>query len=71
MRLADELRNQFHDMEIIGPIDPINAKIRNFWLKNIIIKMPINIDFFSKNNIINNMIKNLSNYWSIDIDPLN
>ncbi|PIR94859.1 primosomal protein N' [Candidatus Falkowbacteria bacterium CG10_big_fil_rev_8_21_14_0_10_37_6] len=69
-RVANELRAKIPDIEIIGPIDPINAKIRNFWLKNIMIKFPLNIDFSQKKVIIENIIKNLSNNWSVDVDPL-
>ena len=65
-RVAGQLLNILPQNSVLGPIEPINPKIRNFWQKRIILKL----DFSLKNDIVENVLKNLSNNWSIDVDPL-
>ena len=65
-RVAGQLLNILPQNSVLGPIEPINPKIRNFWQKYIILKL----DFSLKNDIVENVLKNLSNNWSIDVDPL-
>ncbi|MDP3900133.1 MAG: primosomal protein N' [bacterium] len=65
-RVAQDLKKQLPLLNIIGPNQPINPKIRNFWQKNIVVKLDIN----QKNAILENILKDLSNSWSIDVDPL-
>ena len=65
-RVADSLLKILPPEAIIGPIEPINAKIRNLWQKHIIIKLTKN----TKSTIVENILKHLSSNWSIDVDPL-
>jgi primosomal protein N' (replication factor Y) len=65
-RVAAQLLQILPPESVLGPVEPINAKIRNFWQKHIILKL----DFSLKNDIVENVLKNLSNNWSIDVDPL-
>ncbi|PIR93422.1 primosomal protein N' [Candidatus Falkowbacteria bacterium CG10_big_fil_rev_8_21_14_0_10_43_10] len=64
--MADKLRKGLPDAEIIGPVKPVNEKIRNFWQRNIIIKLTES----QKNDMLKQILVNLSNAWSIDVDPL-
>lgn len=65
-RVAKTLRQKLPQLKIIGPTQPINAKIRYFWYKHLILKLDLN----EKNAILEDILINLSNLWSIDVDPL-
>ncbi len=74
-RVAKQLKEQnIKEIDIIGPVKPINEKIRNFWFRHIIIKLTLpyyqGLTNDPKNDIIEKILKNLPNYWSIDVDPL-
>jgi len=65
LKVANELKN-IHNIQTIGPIKPINEKIRNFWLRHIIVKLPLNYHI----DDLNKKLQELSSSWSIDVDPL-
>ncbi|MFH1326128.1 MAG: primosomal protein N' [Candidatus Falkowbacteria bacterium] len=69
-RIVYELRQALSEQKIIGPIQPINAKIRNFWQKHIIIKLDPKLTDSHKNDILKKILDNLNNAWSVDVDPL-
>ncbi|MFA5318478.1 MAG: primosomal protein N' [Patescibacteria group bacterium] len=64
-RVANQLKS-IPNIRVIGPVKPINEKIRNFWQRNVIIKLTD----AQKNDIFKQVLTNLSNAWSIDVDPL-
>ena len=64
-RVADKLKT-VSNIQVIGPVKPVNEKIRNFWQRNVIIKLTDT----QKNDIFKQILNNLSNSWSIDVDPL-
>ena len=69
-RIVYELRQALPEQKIIGPIQPINAKVRNFWQKHIILKLDQKLTDSHKNDILKKILDNLNNAWSIDVDPL-
>ena len=66
VKIAEKLKQEFAGQKIIGPIRPIPEKMRNFWQREIIIKLDLNY----KNDKLENILRNLTGEWSIDIDPL-
>jgi len=64
-RVVNELKT-ISGIQAIGPIKPINEKIRNFWQRNVIIKLPLQ----HNNQEIEKTLQGLSNAWSVDVDPL-
>lgn len=64
--VARKLRATLPSGQIIGPIQPINEKIRNFWYRHVIIKLGPEY----KDEKLDEILKNLPGSWSIDVDPL-
>ncbi|OGF19110.1 primosomal protein N' [Candidatus Falkowbacteria bacterium RIFCSPHIGHO2_02_FULL_45_15] len=61
-----KLRNALTGQQVIGPLKPMPEKIRDFWRREIILKLDLNYN----SAILKNILCNLSNEWSIDVDPL-
>lgn len=65
-RVLRQLHGVLPANAVIGPIDPITPKKRGFWYRHIILKLA-----FSHNSAtLENILKNLSTTWSIDVDPM-
>jgi primosomal protein N' len=88
LRVADKLKLELTGQKIIGPLKPTPEKIRDFWQREIIIKLaPLNCDGTAatevkpadyltgielnyKNDKLKNILRDLTNEWNIDVDPL-
>ncbi|PIR92113.1 primosomal protein N' [Candidatus Falkowbacteria bacterium CG10_big_fil_rev_8_21_14_0_10_44_15] len=64
--VAQKLNAALAGQEIIGPLKPMPEKIRDFWQREIILKLDLNYN----HAILRNILCNLSNEWSIDVDSL-
>ncbi|MEK7067656.1 MAG: hypothetical protein AAB956_01530, partial [Patescibacteria group bacterium] len=64
--VAAKLQKALAGQQVIGPLKPMPEKIRDFWQREIIIKLDLNF----KDAILRNILSNLSNEWSIDVDSL-
>jgi len=75
--LALSLRNNFGTM-VLGPANPMIARIRNLYIKNILIKLPKDIALASSKDIIQkirNSFESIAEFrpvrFIIDVDPFN
>jgi len=64
--VAETLKKSLTGQDVIGPFRPVPEKIRNFWQREIIVKLELNY----KNDKLKNVLNNLSNEWSIDVDAI-
>lgn len=71
--LAGEVQRvmrQLHEVvpanAVLGPLEPLTPKIRGFWYRHILLKLAFS-DHSAK---LENILKHLSNFWSIDVDPM-
>lgn len=65
-RVLKQLYDAVPANAVIGPLEPLTPKIRGFWYRHLLLKLA-----FSDNSAkLGNILKNLSNCWSIDVDPM-
>ena len=75
--LAKTLKNQFKN-QLLGPESPVVSRVNNKFIKNILIKIPINTSLENSKSYISKVLKSfnsISNFRnvniSIDVDPYN
>jgi primosomal protein N' (replication factor Y) len=75
--LADTLKNKFIN-QLLGPESPIVSRVNNQFIKNILIKVPVNTNLNNSKRYISKVLKSfssISNFRNIDIlidvDPYN
>ena len=75
--LANTLKNQFKN-QLLGPESPVVSRVNNKFIKNILIKIPINTSLENSKSYISKVLKSfnsISNFRnvniSIDVDPYN
>ena len=66
LKIADKLKQELSCSKIIGPLKPTPEKIRDFWQREIIVKLELN----SKNDKLESILRDLTNEWNIDVDPI-
>ena len=75
--LADTLKNKFIN-QLLGPESPIVSRVNNQFIKNILIKVPVNTNLNNSKRYISKVLKSfssISNFRNVDIlidvDPYN